>query len=74
MCGVCRRNSSRVYVSTGTGPGGRGVAKSTDVIAGRVRDYAEFRRLGYSVQRAAARLGVADRTGWRYEARLRDTT
>ncbi|TDD45415.1 XRE family transcriptional regulator [Nonomuraea terrae] len=40
--------------------------------AARVEDYAELRRQQYmSLRDAAARLGVSERTAWRYEAKLR---
>jgi hypothetical protein len=60
-----------VYRATGTGPGGRGVPKDAVVVAGRIEDYAELRGRGLTVAQAAERLGISDRTGTRYEARLR---
>jgi hypothetical protein len=41
------------------------------VKASRLADYAELRRLGVPVPVAAARLGVSERTAWRYEAEAR---
>jgi hypothetical protein len=41
------------------------------VKADRVADYAELRGLGVPVPAAAARLGVSERTAWRYEAELK---
>src|ERR1700733_5670202 len=40
------------------------------VKADRLEDYAWLRASGESVPVAAARLGVTERTGWRYEAQL----
>lgn len=39
--------------------------------AERLADYAELRSQGEQVPVAAARAGVCERTGWRYQARLR---
>lgn len=39
--------------------------------ADRVEDYAEICGQGYRLEHAAARLGVSERTAWRYEAALR---
>ena len=36
----------------------------------RMEDYADLRRFGESVAVAASRVGVSERTGWRYEAQL----
>lgn len=44
---------------------------SAESVAGRREDYAELRGFGLSVEDAAARLGVHERTGWRYERQLR---
>ena len=41
------------------------------VRAGRLADYADLRRLGVPVPAAAVRLGVSERTAWRYEAELK---
>lgn len=41
-------------------------------VAGRRADYAELRSWRLTVAEAAARLGVSERTAWRYEAELRD--
>ena len=38
---------------------------------GRLEDYAELRSWGESIASAAARLGVSERSGWRYESELR---
>lgn len=38
----------------------------------RMQDYAELRQFGESVAVAASRVGVSERTGWRYEAQLRE--
>lgn len=36
---------------------------------GRIEDFAELRSLGRSVVEAADRVGVSERTGWRYESK-----
>ena len=41
------------------------------VKADRLADYAELRRLRVPVPAAAGRLGVSERTAWRYEAELK---
>jgi hypothetical protein len=41
------------------------------VKADRLADFAEMRGLGVAVPAAAARLGVSERTAWRYEAELK---
>lgn len=38
----------------------------------RLEDYAEIRAQGYRVEHAAARIGVSERTAWRYETQLRN--
>lgn len=38
---------------------------------GRLDDFAELRGRGMSVKKAAAKLGMSSRSGWRYEARLK---
>lgn len=38
----------------------------------RLADFAELRR-SHPVEAAAVRLGLSERTGWRYEAELRDS-
>lgn len=74
-CYVTARNGP--YVRTGSGPGGRGVPKTREVLASRLEEYAELRALchpdgshKYSITAAARRVGVNPRTGDRYEARL----
>ena len=42
------------------------------VKADRVADYAWLRRSGELLTVAAARVGVSERTAWRYEAQLKD--
>lgn len=38
---------------------------------GRLEDYQDLRSWGLTVERAARRLGLSERTAWRYEAALR---
>ena len=42
------------------------------VKADRVADYADLRRDGELLEVAASRIGVSERTAWRYEAGLKD--
>ena len=42
------------------------------VKADRLADYADLRRDGELLEVAAARIGISERTAWRYEAELRD--
>ena len=48
----------------------RSTAASKAAIGQRLTEYAESRRLGFSVAVAAADAGVGERTGWRYEKLL----
>ena len=45
-----------------------GRARYSQVRAARVEDYAELRSWGLTRVQAAQRLGVCERTAWRYEA------
>lgn len=61
LCSTCRtRNRDR-----GT------LGEFGCVKANRLADYAELRRRRVPVPVAAARLGVSERTAWRYEAELK---
>jgi len=61
LCAACRkRNRDR-----GT------LGEFGYVKADRLADYAELRRARVPVPAAAARLGVSERTAWRYEAELK---
>lgn len=62
LCETCRWR----YRSDGT------ITEFGYVKADRIADYAARRRAGASVPVAAARTGVCERTGWRYEAELKD--
>ena len=44
------------------------------VKADRVQDYAWLRKSGETLPVAASRIGVSERTAWRYEAELRDAS
>ena len=60
LCAACRKRN-----------GARGTLGEFGYVkADRVADYAELRRAGVPVPVAAARLGVSERTAWRYEAEL----
>lgn len=55
------------------GPHGRGVQKGAVVLAGRIETYAELtREQYYTLENAAARMGISVRTAQRYEARVRE--
>jgi hypothetical protein len=55
------------------GPHGRGVPKGAVVLAGRIEDYVELtREQCYTLENAAARMGISVRTAQRYEARVRE--
>lgn len=71
LCRTCYHNGRHPYIPTGTGPGGRGVPKTLDDIAGRVADFQILRDRGLSIKAAAAQLGISERTGDRYATRLR---
>lgn len=60
LCHTCREGRRR----DGT-IGGFGYVK-----ADRVADFARLRMAGAAVAGAAGRVGVSERTGWRYEAEL----
>lgn len=70
-CRPCYHRGQYPYRSTGSGRGGRGVAKSDEAFGSRLEEFAALRRGGLSIRKAAARIGVADRTGDRYAARLK---
>lgn len=70
LCVTCYH--AKPYEPTGTGRGGVGVPRDRATLAGRMDDFAELRRWGLSVHAAARRLGIALRTAWRYEARLKN--
>jgi hypothetical protein len=61
LCAACRRRNR----DRGT------LGEFGYVKADRLADYAELRGLGVPVPAAAARLGVSERTAWRYEAELK---
>jgi hypothetical protein len=74
-CSACYNSDTRAASRPWTGPGphGRGVSKGAVIIAGRIEDYAELtREQYYTLPNAAARMGISERTAWRYEARLRE--
>lgn len=71
MCRRCYDRSRYPYLATGAGRGGRGVAKSEAALESRIEEFAKLLRQGLSIRKAAARVGIADRTGDRYAARLK---
>lgn len=77
LCESC--GGRRPYVPTGVGRGAPGVARTRQDVEGRLAEFAELRaqrdatgRRVYSIAAAARRIGVSDRTGERYSARLRE--
>jgi hypothetical protein len=62
LCNPCRQH----HRNAGT------IADFGYVKADRLADYADLRRT-HSVAAAARRLGLSERTGWRYEQELRDS-
>ena len=61
LCDTCRHR----YERDGT------IGEWGYVKADRVADYARLRLADYPVPVAASRIGVSERTAWRYEAQLR---
>jgi hypothetical protein len=74
LCDSCYKRVHCPYEPTGTGPGGRGVEKSPDIIDQRLDDFFRHWRVGRTVKEASRLVGVSDRTGHRYVARLREAS
>lgn len=71
LCDSCYRLVRYPYEPTGVGRGGPGVEKSADVLFRRIDEFAQYRRSGRTIAEAAGMAGVSDRTGQRYEKRLK---
>ena len=79
MCVSCERN--RPLCARGLCDACRGLFRRDGTIAqwgyvkaDRIADYARLRLVGYHVPLAASRIGISERTAWRYEAELRDAS
>lgn len=67
LCDSCYKNSTRVYAPAGDNHRPRTQAE----VASRVEEFALLVGYGYTVRDASARMGINERTGHRYAARLR---
>jgi hypothetical protein len=74
-CAACAKAAAYAAANSRgqAGPHGRGVPKGAVVVSGRIEDYAELtREQYYTLENAAARMGISVRTAQRYEARVRE--